>query len=147
MLHEGSSDVASLQAQLAAAQEEASGLRNNSEEVEYLQAQLRRTLRQVVELQRQVSRRSYVCIATAGDFFVITCSATLPCCQWVVQNLSIFLLHDMGNPRHVLRFRVLVCVCLCRSSYCSRSAHLRPLQPILTRRQLLRRQLGQRLTS
>jgi hypothetical protein len=46
--------VAALQEQLAAAREEASGLRNNNEDVDYLQAQLRRTLRDNVELRHQV---------------------------------------------------------------------------------------------
>ncbi|KAF8072924.1 mapkbp1 [Scenedesmus sp. PABB004] len=53
-LRQGSGDVAALRAELAAARAEASGRSADSEEVDYLQAQLRRTLRQVVELQHQV---------------------------------------------------------------------------------------------
>lgn len=87
-LREGSSDLASLQVQLAAAQEEASGLRNNSEEVEYLQAQLRRTLRQVVELQRQVGHTPQCCSPEAfGAANVLVCSihpAAVVSCRFMV---------------------------------------------------------------
>lgn len=70
-LKQGTGELAALQAQLAAAKEEAAGRGSDSEEVDYLQGQLRRTLRQVVELQRQVRTHA---LAACARVWLPVCS-------------------------------------------------------------------------
>lgn len=60
-LRKGSVEVAALQARLAATAQEADGYKSTAEEVEYLQEQLRRKTRLVVELQHKVGDWRRLC--------------------------------------------------------------------------------------
>jgi hypothetical protein len=60
-LRKGSVEVAALQARLAATAQEADGYKSTAEEVEYLQEQLRRKTRLVVELQHKVGGWGRLC--------------------------------------------------------------------------------------